>query len=95
MKSKDEFIQKLHTKIDQWDAEIEKMSAKASQVEADSKEEYYEQIAELKVKRYQLEEKLKEVQKSGEEAWKDLKTGIDLTLETMSETLSSVASRFK
>lgn len=95
MKSKEEFIKALHTKIDLWDAEIDKLSAQAARVEAESKEEYYEQIAELKTKRSQIKEKLDEVQQSGGEAWQDLKAGLDLAFETMNEALKSASSRFK
>lgn len=95
MKSKEEFIKTMHTKIDQWDAEIDKLSAKAAMVEAESKEEYYKQIADLKTKRSQIKEKLDKLQHSGEEAWQDLKAGLDLAFETMSDALKSASSRFK
>ena len=95
MDSKEKFIKTLHAKIDQWDAEIDKLSAKAAMIEAESKEEYYKQIADLKTKRSQIEERLVKVQHSGEEAWQDLKSGLDLAFETMSEALKSATSRFK
>ncbi|HKJ65631.1 MAG TPA: hypothetical protein VJ969_09525 [Desulfopila sp.] len=95
MKTKEEFIAMLHAQIDEWNDEIDRLSAKAAQVEAQSRQEYYAQLAELKSKRAQLEEKLEKVQRSGEEAWKDLRSGIELTLDTMAETLKSVVSRFK
>lgn len=95
MKSKEEFIQMLHTKIDEWDNEIDKLSAKAAMVEEESREEYYQQIAELKAKRFQINEKLEKVRESGENALEDLKSGIDLALDSMSEALRSAASRFK
>ncbi|MBM9603845.1 hypothetical protein [Desulfopila inferna] len=95
MKKKEEFIRKLHQKIDEWDAEIDRMSIKAAQVEEDSRVEFYEQIAELKSKRMQIEETLEKIQQSGEEAWGDLKAGVDLALETMNDALRSAAARFK
>ncbi|WP_163339045.1 hypothetical protein [Desulfopila sp. IMCC35008] len=95
MKSKEEFIQMLHAKIDEWDTEIDRLSAKAAMVEAESREDYYQQIAEMKAKRSQINEKLEKVRQSGENAWEDLKSGIDLALESMNEALRSAASRFK
>tara|TARA_Y100001933_G_scaffold138185_1_gene137107 strand:- start:378 stop:665 length:288 start_codon:yes stop_codon:yes gene_type:complete len=95
MKNKEEFIKTLHAKIDKWDAEIDRLSAKAAVLEAESREEYYQQLAELKAKRSQIEEKLEKVQQSSGDAWQDLKSGLDLALETMSEALKSAASRFK
>lgn len=95
MKNKDEFIKALHAKIDQWDAEVEKLSAKVAVVEEESKTEYYKQIAELKNKRSQIKEKLDTLKSAGEEAWEDLQAGLDLAFETMSEALKSASSRFK
>lgn len=95
MKSKEEFINMLHTKINEWDAEIDKLSAKADQVEAESREEFYAQIAELKSKRSQVEEKLEEARKSGDSAFQDLKSGMELAIDSMAEALNSAMSRFK
>jgi uncharacterized coiled-coil DUF342 family protein len=95
MRSKEDFITTLHAKIDEWDAEIEKLSIKAAELEEESRQECYAQIAELKSKRYELEEKLETLQKTGDAALQDLKSGLDLAIETMSEALRSATSRFK
>ena len=95
MSKKDAYIQKLHAKIDEWNADIDKLNAKASQVEADSKIEYQKQIEVLKQKRSDIENKLSEISRSGEEAWNDLKAGIDLAWEAMNEAVKSATSRFR
>lgn len=95
MAEKDEFIRRLHEQIDEWDKEIERLMAKAAEMEAESREQYYEQMAELKSRRAEFEEKLERLQKSGEEAWKDLQTGLEMAALTLGETLRSALSRFK
>ena len=40
MINKEAYIQKLHAKIDEWNADIDTLKAKADQVEADAKIEY-------------------------------------------------------
>ena len=95
MSKKDAYIQKLHAKIDEWNADIDKLTAKASQVEAESKIEYQKQIGTLKNKRDEVEKKVSEISRSGEDAWQDLKAGIDLAWEAMSEAIKSATSRFK
>lgn len=95
MTAKEEFIKKLHAKIDEWDSEIDRLSVQAALLEMESRAEFYEQIADLKSRRHQMEEKLRKVQQSGEDAWEDFKSGIDLALDSMSEALRSAASRFK
>jgi uncharacterized coiled-coil DUF342 family protein len=95
MINKEAYIKKLHAKIDEWNADIDKLTAKASQVEAESKIEYQKQIGTLKNKRDELEKKVSEISRSGEDAWQDLKAGIDLAWEAMSEAIKSATSRFK
>ena len=95
MKNKEAYIQKLHAKIDEWNADIDKLKAKADQVEADSKIEYQKQINILKTKRDEIEKKVSEISRSGEEAWEDLKAGVDLAWEAMSDAIKSATSRFK
>jgi hypothetical protein len=36
MKNKEAYVQKMHAKIDEWNADIDRLKAKADQVEADS-----------------------------------------------------------
>ena len=95
MSKKDAYVQKLHAKIDEWNADIDKLTAKASQVEAESKIEYQKQIETLKNKRDEVEKKVSEISRSGEEAWNDLKAGIDLAWEAMNEAVKSATSRFR
>lgn len=95
MNSKEAYIQKLHAKIDEWNADIDRLKAKADQVEADSKIEYQKQIEALKNNRDDIEKKISEISRSGENAWEDLKAGIDLAREAMSEAIKSATSRFK
>lgn len=95
MKNKEAYIQKLHAKINEWNADIDKLKAKADQVEADSKIEYQKQMQALKGKRDEIEKKVSEISRSGENAWEDLKAGVDLAWEAMSEAIKSATSRFK
>ncbi len=95
MKEKDEYVQKLKAKIDEWNADIDKLSAKASQLQLDSKEEYQKQIEDIKTKRKTLEEKLDNISAAGDDAWKDIKSGLDLAWQAMNDAVKSAAERFK
>lgn len=95
MNKKDEYIEMLHDKIDEWNADIDKLTAKANQIEADSRIEYLKQIDALKQKQSEIDMKLAEMKRSGEEAWGDIKTGMDLVWDSMNEAVKSAVSRFK
>ena len=48
---KDKYTRKMHSKLDQWGAEIDALSAKADQAEAEARVEYHKQIAALHSKK--------------------------------------------
>jgi uncharacterized coiled-coil DUF342 family protein len=95
MSKRDAHIQKLHAKIDEWNADIDKLAAKTQQAEADVRIEYQEQIDALKRQRREVENELADLKQSGEGAWEDLSAGLDLAFESMNEAVESAMSRFK
>ena len=95
MVDKDAYVQKMQAKLDEWNAEIDKLKAKAAQVEADSRVEYQKQIQNLQEKRQGAEKKLAEVRQAGESAWQDLKAGAQSAWDAMEDALKSARSRFK
>jgi len=94
MSKRDAFIQKLHAKIDEWNADIDKLAAKTQQAEADARIEYQEQIDALKHQRQEVENQLADLKQSGEGAWEDLRAGLDLAFESMNEAVKSAMSQF-
>jgi uncharacterized coiled-coil DUF342 family protein len=95
MSSRDEYIRKMQVKLEEWNAEIDKLTAKANEVSADIRSEYNEQIETLKAKQAAARQKIEEVQKSGESAWQDLKSGVELAWGAIEEAIDSAKSRFK
>jgi uncharacterized coiled-coil DUF342 family protein len=95
MSSRDEYIRKMQAKLEEWNAEIDTLTAKASEVKADVKNEYNEQIESLKLKQVAARQKIEVLQHSGESAWEDLKSGIELAWNAMGEAIDSARSRFK
>jgi outer membrane murein-binding lipoprotein Lpp len=93
--NKEAYVEKLQAKMDEWNAEIKKLEAKARQAEADSKINYEKEVEELRAKRRDLEEKMSQVRESGEGAWQDLKTGIESAWQSLDTAIKSAASRFK
>lgn len=95
MSNRDEYIRKMQAKLEEWNAEIDTLAAKASEVSADVKKEYNEQIESLKAKQAVARQKIEELQQAGESAWVDLKAGIELAWTAMGEAIDSARSRFK
>ena len=95
MNSRDEYIRKMQAKLEEWNSEIDTLTAKAGEVTAEVKNEYNEQIESLKAKQIATRQKIEELQHAGENAWEDLKSGIDMSRTAMGEAIDSARSRFK
>jgi uncharacterized coiled-coil DUF342 family protein len=93
--NREAYIQKLKAKIDEWNADIDKLMAKARQAKAGKEVEYREQIETLRAKRSELEKKLTELQQAGESTWHDLKKGVETSWEALKEGYAAVKGRFE
>ena len=95
MSMKQAYQEKLQARLDEWSAEIEKLEAKVSEAQADSKIEYEKQLRELREHRDAAETKLKELRDAGDDAWQDMKAGLDNAWDSLSGAFSKAAERFK
>lgn len=57
MSERDAYLKKLEAKLEEWDAEIDKLQAKAKGAEADTQRQYEDQLNELRTKRKETIEK--------------------------------------
>jgi len=95
MSSRDEYIRRMQAKLEEWNAEIDMLTAKAGEVTAEVKNEYNEQIESLKAKQAAARQKIEELQQAGESAWGDLKSGVELAWDAIGEAIDSAKSRFR
>lgn len=95
MSTKQAYEQKLQSKLDEWSAQMDVLKAKADGVEAEARIEYEKQIEDLKVRKAQASEKLAELKDASEDAWEDLKAGLDMAWDSLSDAFESAMSRFK
>ena len=95
MKSRDEYVRKMQAKLEEWNTEIDTLSARADEVTADVRKEYSEQIEALKAKQAAARQKIEELQHAGESALGDMKSGIELAWTALGEAIDSARSRFK
>ena len=94
MATRDEFVTRLKAKLDEWNAEIDELEAKAAQQKARADQRYAEQIVALKQKRDEAAEKLKEIQGATGDAWESLKSGAETLWDGLSHTLKESKAAF-
>jgi len=92
---RDAFVQKIKAKVDEWNAEINRLNARADQAEADVRAEYHDEIQRLKQLRDDAEEKLHKAQEAKGYIWEDLKEGAQRAYDVMNEAMDSARKRIK
>ncbi len=92
---RDALVQKVKARIDEWNAEIDRLQARAEQAEADARIEYHDEILKLKNYRDEARKKLDKLQHAGEGAWEDLKAGVEMAFDAMNQAVHSARQRFK
>ena len=95
MGMKEAYEKKIEAQLNEWKTDIDKMKAKADKADAEAKLAYYKQIEELRTRQEVAQKKLAELKASGEDAWEDLKAGIDRAWSSLGEAVKSAGSRFK
>ena len=95
MSTRDQYIEKFKAKLDEWNAEIDRLEARGRQAEADSRIKYEKELSDLREKRDAAREKLEEIQHSSDDAWQDLKRGADDAWSAARDALAQAAERFK
>lgn len=95
MSMKQAYEKKLQAQLDEWNAQIDVLKAKADSAEADVQLKYYKQIEELREQQAAAKVKLDELKNAGEDAWEDLKAGVESAWSSLSNSLKSATSRFK
>jgi len=92
---RDAYVEKLKAQLDEWNADIDKLAAKAAQAEAEAKIEYQNQLDELRAKRDDVRNKLSALQQAGEGAWEDLKEGLENSWEILKMSFKRAKSEFE
>lgn len=92
--NRDEYIEKLKAKLDEWGVDIEKLQSRAGEMAATARKECDEQISNLRVRRQDLEKKLRVLAGEAETAWKDMKVGIDAAADALGAAVKAARTRF-
>lgn len=95
MPTKEAYKKKLEAQLDEWDAKIDVLKAKANKADASARVEYQETIEDLKKKRAVAKDKLQELREASSEAWEDLKEGLEQVWADLGAAIKSASSRFK
>jgi len=94
MATKEAYQRKLEAQLDEWDAKLDLLSAKARNATADARISYETELDRLQSRRAAARQKLEELGKRSEDAWEDLKDGAEKAWDEMGKAIERLASRF-
>ncbi|MGA6926556.1 MAG: hypothetical protein WBY88_12785 [Desulfosarcina sp.] len=92
---RDAYVKKLKAQLDVWNADIDKLDARAARAEAEARIEYQERMDDLRAKRDDARDKLSAMQQAGEGAWEDLKEGLENSWEILKISFNRATSEFE
>lgn len=95
MMTRDEYVQKLKTQLDQWNSEITKWEGKTRSAQAKMKDDYEKQLNALRSRRDEAMTQLRQVQAASGEAWTEMMRGADEAWARLSEAFNKARSHFE
>ena len=95
MNDKDAYIQKMRAKLDEWNAKLQELKARAAAAEADVQIELNRQLDTMYRQYSDLEQKLQGLQVAGEDAWEDLHAGFEAAWKDVSASFNRAMEKFK
>jgi small-conductance mechanosensitive channel len=94
MTTRDEYVAATKQRLDEWNAEMDTLEAKAEQAKEDDKTRYQEMLATLRAKRQEVEEQLAVVKAATEDSWTRFKVDSDRVWEAFKDSVQQFKSHF-
>ena len=95
MVTREEYVRKMHSKLDKMNNEIDKLVASKDKIAESGHIEFDKQIDYVRRRRDEALAKLDQFQGASENAWEDIKAGTELAWESIAQSIESARTRFK
>ncbi|MFY0991825.1 hypothetical protein [Halomonas sp. C05BenzN] len=95
MNNRDDFIERMKANLDAWNAEIERLAARAREAGEEARVRYHDDIERLKQRRDETRELLEELEQTGEAAWGTLRQGVEESWQRLRKAFDDAASHFR
>lgn len=95
MSEKKDFVASVRQKLEDWDYQRDRLMARVDDLSHELREEAEEKLADFKEQRKELEAKLEVLESRSEDAWQDIKDGIELAWDGLKTGLLAARSEFE
>lgn len=93
--NRDEFTRKMHSKLDQWNNDIDALDVQKESIEESVRAELDERLNDLRTQRDRAKSQLAALQNASATAWQDMKAGVELAWDAITQAIDSAKSRYK
>ncbi len=94
MADKYAYEERFRVQLAEWQAEIEKLQARAEKAKTDARIGYLEEVEKLRKQQQEAERRFSALQQSGSGAWEDMKAGADQAWNNLETAMKKAAARF-
>ncbi|HIJ79281.1 MAG: coiled coil domain-containing protein [Desulfobulbaceae bacterium] len=94
MSKRDEYVEKMKIRLDEWNSKLAAVETRASQVKDEARAKYEDEMAVLCKKRDEAKQRLTELQGSSEEAWEELKSGMEQAWSSLKDAFEKARAKF-
>jgi hypothetical protein len=94
MEDKKSYLQNLADQLHQWDVEIDELSGRAGKARAEAKTEHLNGIDDLRTKKEAAQNQMKQLQTAGDDAWDDMKAGVEKSWTELTGAFASAFAKF-
>jgi lipid II:glycine glycyltransferase (peptidoglycan interpeptide bridge formation enzyme) len=94
MMNRDEYVQKLKTQIDDWNAEAARWEERARKAQAGMKAQYERQLGDFRKKRDEAMTELRRLQGASADAWMEMMRGMESSAKSMQDAFERARRSF-
>jgi hypothetical protein len=95
MNDKELYQKKKQAQLDEWQAEVDLLKARAAGARADAQLKMNKKINSLEIKIQEGKAKLSQLAKSSDDAWDSIKDGVETAWDSLKHAFSDATSKFK
>jgi DNA repair exonuclease SbcCD ATPase subunit len=94
MEDKKSYLQNLADQLNQWDVEIDELNGRAGRAKAEARTEHLNEIEGLRAKKEAAQSQMKQLQAAGDDAWDDMKAGVEKSWTELTDAFASAFAKF-
>ena len=93
--TRNEFVAKMKQRLDEFNLRLDELEKRGADFNREARDRFDTQMKELKQKRDETFKRLEDINKAGDKAWENLKTGATAAWNSLEESLKKARSHFK